>query len=67
MFTPKYLKEGDKVGIVSTARKISAEEVQPAINQFKEWGLQVIKGKNLHAIDNQFAGTEKQRAHDLQN
>jgi len=66
MLTPKYLKKGDKVGIISTARKISAEEVQPAIDVFNQWGLEVVKGNNLHSIDNQFAGTAAQRALDLQ-
>ncbi len=66
MIAPKLLKKGDKVGIISTARKIRAEEVQPAIDQFMEWGLKVVKGKNLHSEYNQFAGTEQERALDLQ-
>ncbi len=66
MLTPKLLKPGDKIGIISTARKISAKEVQPAINKFEKWGLTVVKGSNLHSVDNQFAGTVAQRALDLQ-
>jgi len=66
MQKPRYLKEGDKVGIISTARKISEEEVQPAINKLQEWGLEVVKGQNLHAEYNQFAGTVSQRVNDLQ-
>ncbi len=67
MQKPRYLKKGDKVGVISTARKISKEEVQPAINKLQEWGLEVVKGKFLHAEHHQFAGTKYQRAEDLQN
>ena len=28
---PPYLKKGDKVGLISTARKISLEELKPGI------------------------------------
>jgi muramoyltetrapeptide carboxypeptidase len=66
MQTPRYLKPGDSVGIVSTARKISEEEVQPAIEILESWGLKVIKGKFLHEQDHQFAGTIQQRTHDFQ-
>jgi muramoyltetrapeptide carboxypeptidase len=66
MRTPPYLKPGDKIGIVATARKISPEELQPAIEKFKEWGLQVALGNNIYAKQNQFAGSDEQRSHDLQ-
>lgn len=66
ILTPPLLQKGDKIGIISTARKISAEEVAPAVKIFESWGLQVVKGTNLHASWNQFAGTDEQRRHDLQ-
>lgn len=66
MQAPRYLRSGDKVAIISTARKISEEEVQAAVDKFQSWGLEVIKGKFLHAQHHQFAGTEEQRAFDLQ-
>ena len=64
--SPPFLRKGNKIGIVSTARKISPEEIAPAVNLFQSWGLQVVKGKNLHAEDNQFAGTDLQRLQDIQ-
>ncbi len=67
MLTPKLLKSGDKVGIISTARKISAEEVQPAVDMLRSWGLKVVKGENLHSEHHQFAGTLAQRTLDIQN
>ena len=66
MITPNYLKKGDKIAIISTARKISIEEVQSAIDKFEEWGLEAILGENLFKEHNQFAGTDEQRASDLQ-
>ena len=64
--SPHLLEKGNKIGIVSTARKISPEEIAPAINVFQRWGLQVVKGNNLHAQDNQFAGSDNQRLEDIQ-
>ena len=66
MIHPPFLQTGDKIAIVATARKITPEEVQPAIDIFKSHGLEVVLGENLFAIDNQFAGTDDQRRADLQ-
>jgi len=66
MEKPQALKTGDKVSIISTARKISLEEVQPAINLLTDWGLEVVLGENLFTEDHQFAGTKAQRLADLQ-
>jgi muramoyltetrapeptide carboxypeptidase len=67
MITPPYLKPGDKIAIIATARKVSPDEMQPAINILKEWGLEVVEGKNLYHQHNQFAGTDEERFEDLQN
>lgn len=66
MITPPYLKPGDKVAIVSTARKVSEEEMQPGIALLNGWGLKVVQGKNLFNSLNQFAGTDDDRAADFQ-
>lgn len=66
MITPSYLKKGDKVGLLSTARKISAKELKPAIKVLTAWGFEVVPGKNLYQEKNQFAGNARQRASDLQ-
>ena len=62
----KDLNIGDKIGIISTARKISLEELKPSIKLLEEWGLKVVFGKNLFEEDNQFSGTVAQRSSDLQ-
>ena len=63
----KYLKEKDVVGIVSTARKISLVEIQPAIKLLESWNLKVKIGRTIGLEDNQFAGTDEARRNDFQN
>lgn len=60
------LQTGDTVRIISTARKISKEELDPAIKLLEKWGLEVSFGKNLFQEYHQFAGTREQRIADLQ-
>lgn len=64
--TPPYLKKGDTVGILATARKVDMAPLQPAINLLKSWGLNVVIGKTIGLSDNQLAGADWQRATDLQ-
>jgi len=66
MILPSYLKKGDTVAIIATARKVSQEEIQPAVTFFESYGLSVLLGKNLFESSNQYAGTDLQRAEDLQ-
>ena len=61
-----HLKEGDKVILISTARKINKQELLPAVKVFENWGLKVVFGKNLFVEEHQFAGSTSQRATDLQ-
>lgn len=66
MQQPAYLSKGDSVIIISTARKISRNEVQPAVELLESWGLKAKVGKHLFEQHHQFAGTHKQRLEDLQ-
>ena len=66
MIIPDKLNKGDKVALVSTARHISLIELEPAINILKEWGLTIVMGDNVLNKENQFAGTDQQRAADFQ-
>lgn len=63
---PFYLKKGDLVLVIATARKRSKETVQPAIDILKNWGLKVETGKHVFNEHHQFAGTDEERAEDLQ-
>lgn len=66
MITPAYLKPGDTVGIVATARKVSPAEIEPAVKTVESWGLAVVCGMNLYAQKNQFAGSDELRTADIQ-
>lgn len=66
MERPDILKPGDKIGIVATAKKVSFEEIRPAMDVFQSWDLQVVPGKHLFDSENQFAGSDQNRLEDLQ-
>lgn len=66
MIQPPYLNKGDKIGIISTARKVTKAEMEPAVRKIAEWGYIPVLGKNLFSQQNQFAGTDEERAADLQ-
>ena len=66
MKTPPFLKQGDTIAIVAPARKIKQQEIISAITLFKNWGLKVLLGENIHAVNNQFAGDDDQRMSDFQ-
>jgi muramoyltetrapeptide carboxypeptidase len=61
-----YLKKGDTILVIATARARDKEAIDPAIKILKKWGLQVVIGKNIFKKHHQFAGTDSERAQDLQ-
>lgn len=63
---PPFLKPGDRVEIVASARKISLAELELSIQLLEKQGYHVSLGKNLFAEENQFAGNDQQRLSDLQ-
>ena len=63
---PKFLKQGDKLGITSPAGSISMEEIQPAMLKLQEWGYTVVIGNSIGQKDNTFGGTDVQRTADMQ-
>ena len=63
---PPYLKKGDTIGITCPAGFITLEDVQPCVNKMKEWGFEVLIGNTVGAKDFTFAGTDEERAKDLQ-
>jgi muramoyltetrapeptide carboxypeptidase len=66
MITPPYLKTGDKIAIIATARKVSPSDMEAAFSTFRSWGLQVVTGPHLFGENNQYSGTDEERAADLQ-
>ncbi len=66
MKRPPHLQKGDTIGITAPAKRITIEEIQPAINIFESWGLIVIIGNTINTNYHQFAATDKERAADFQ-
>lgn len=66
MIRPPYLKKGDTVSIVATARKVNRTEMKKTIDLLESWELKVQAGKNLYRDQNQYAGSDEERASELQ-
>ncbi len=65
MKTPPPLKPGDTVRIVCPSWRID-EPIDDAVRLLERWGLTVQLGKSVHLKHNQYAGTDAERAADLQ-
>lgn len=63
---PNFLRPNDKVALCSSARKISYRELDYAIELLKSKGLEVVLGDTIGLESNQFAGSDKERAKDIQ-
>jgi muramoyltetrapeptide carboxypeptidase len=67
MIIPPYLKSGDKVGIVCSAKRTKPEEIVDGIQLLKSWELIPVIGKHAFNEYHFFAGTDQERTEDLQN
>jgi len=65
--TPPFLQAGDQVVIIAPGKQFERDDLQPAIETLREWGLEVHAGENAYKKSGLFAGTDQQRALDLQN
>ncbi len=66
MKSPEPLKKGDRIRIVAPARKISREEMEPALEKIKAWGFEPYCSEDLWAEHHQFAGKDELRIRDFQ-
>jgi muramoyltetrapeptide carboxypeptidase len=66
MIIPPFLKAGDTVAIVCTARKFFPEDAKPAIDLLESWGLNVKLGSTIGLDNFQLGGTDSERAADFQ-
>ena len=67
MKIPPYLKKGDTVAIVCTARKFFPEDAIPAKELLESWGLKIKLGATIGLDSCQLGGTDLERAADFQN
>lgn len=63
---PPFLKTGDCIGIAATARWVSREQLQTAIDLFTGWGLRVKVADQVYTQNYQLAGTADDRRSGLQ-
>lgn len=66
MIIPPFLKAGDTVALVCTARKFFPEDAKPAIDLLESWGLKVKLGATIGLDNFQLGGTDSERAADFQ-
>lgn len=66
MKIPPYLKKGDTVAIVCTARKFFPEDAKPAIELLESWGLKAKLGRTIGLDSCQLGGTDAERIADFQ-
>lgn len=64
--TPAFLKKGDKIAIVATARKNTDDNLKATLDLLHSWGLEAVIGNSIGLDLNQLAGTDQQRAADFQ-
>ncbi len=50
MIVPPFLKKGDKIGIVATARKMTVADCATAISILKKWGLVPVLGRTISPV-----------------
>ncbi|MBR4919350.1 MAG: LD-carboxypeptidase [Bacteroidales bacterium] len=62
MIIPPYLESGDTIAIAAPARKVSEQEMLPAVRFLQEAGFHVHLDERLFAECHQFAGDEPTRA-----
>ena len=66
MIKPPALVKGDKIGLIAPARKITQEEIQPAVEMIRSEGFVPVYDERLFAAYHQFAGDDKARADYIQ-
>lgn len=66
MKIPPNLQKGDSIAVVATARSVQLDDIQDAIQLAESWGLKVVIGNSITQVQHQFAGSDAERAADLQ-
>ncbi len=56
----------DSIGILAPARKLNRKEMAPSLKLIKEWGYEAVEGKYLYGAQDQYSGSDEERACDFQ-
>ncbi|SIO29978.1 LD-carboxypeptidase [Fibrobacter sp. UWB11] len=64
---PAFLKEGDKVALLSPSYTTPDSTIQKTAEVLKDWGFKPVIGKSVNKIEaGKFAGTAEERAKDFE-
>jgi len=66
LLIPPYLREGDRIEIISPASPIEEDVVHSAVRMLEESGFRVTLGRHVFARSGPFAGSETDRLYDIQ-
>jgi len=66
LLIPPYLREGDRIEIITPASPIEEGAVQSAVHMLEESGFRVTTGRHVFARSGPFAGSEADRLNDIQ-
>src|SRR5882672_5488889 len=67
MIRPTFLSTGNTVALAATGRKVSAAQMQKAIEVLSSWGLNVLQTPHLFSEAHAYlAGTDETRLRDFQ-
>jgi muramoyltetrapeptide carboxypeptidase len=67
MIRPPFLSTGDTVALAATGRKVTASQMQRAIDVLSSWGLNVLKTRHLFSEAHAYlAATDETRLSDFQ-
>ncbi|MDD4921350.1 MAG: LD-carboxypeptidase [Bacteroidales bacterium] len=66
MILPPFLREGDRVRLISPAGAINPDFVKGAEAYLASWGLQVLKGEYASSQEGRFSSSSANRLSDLQ-
>ena len=65
MKRPEYLKQGDKIAIISPSGKVERRYIEGAERTLREWGLEPIIAMHCLSECGRFAGKDEARLQDL--
>jgi muramoyltetrapeptide carboxypeptidase len=63
---PRRLSRGDRVAVVATSGPLVPERLARGVATLRSWGLEVTVGEHALEVRRHLAGTDEQRAADLQ-
>ena len=66
MIIPKYLNQGDVIGIIAPAKRVERQDLEYGIGIIKNNGFRVSLGRYVYNQYGAFAGKDSERLEDLQ-